>query len=129
VDLPEVRAWLNRYSALICHADAHSVSELWEVPASIISEDADTSLESAAEVEAYIAREQTQYQSTGVSSTIPRVEESEDLAPDAVALQVLWTNLDYDDHEIGRDRVNFVLHRGADGKYRVRITTPLTRAE
>ena len=125
----EVREWLNRYSALICHADAQSVAELWEVPASIINQDADTTLESDAEVEAYIAREQLYYQSTGISSTIPRVEESQDLTPNTVALQVLWTNLDYDDHEIGRDRVSFVLLRGADARYRVRITTPLTPAE
>lgn len=125
IDIREVREWLNRYSALMCHADARSVTEFWEMPATLLTDDAEVTMDSAAVLEEHIALEQKHQQATGIASIIPRIDEYDEIGPELIALQVTWTNMDYDDHPLSEDRSHLVLHREPDGKYRVRIATPL----
>jgi hypothetical protein len=128
IHLPEVREWLNRYGALMCHTDVKTVAGYWDVPAKVLSDTGDAVLDTSEAVETYITNEQRYYESSGVASTIPRVEQADELGEDLIALQVRWTNLDYNDGEVGEDRVHYVLHRGEDGKLRVQMTTPLSKA-
>jgi len=124
IDITEVREWLNRYAATLAHGSASDIAAYWEIPAHLFTESEDITFETAFKVEAHASHEQLYYETTGVHYVIPGVEQYDELGPDLVALQVTWTNMDYDDNYIGSDRANYVLHRDGEGSLRIRTATP-----
>ena len=129
IDLTEVRVWLNRYGATLAHGTARDIAGYWEVPSHLFSESEDLAFETAFQVEAYVSHEQLHYETSGVHYMIPKVEQTDDLGPGLIALQVSWTNMDYDDNYIGLDRAHYVLHRDDEGRIRIRTATPRVKLD
>jgi hypothetical protein len=86
----EIRALLDRYEQAISSGDEKAISQCWEVPAFVISEQGAVAISSKAEVERFYAKAGQYYRAQGLVTTLARIERVEMLSEGLATADVAW---------------------------------------
>ena len=121
----EIRRFLDRYGEALSASDLAEIVRCWDVPALVLSDHGAIAVSSSGEIERFFAQAGEQYRSQGLMATRPRLERAEALTEQLASVNVQWAAFDAAGAEQSSERSHYILQRGEDGHYRIRVA--LTR--
>jgi ketosteroid isomerase-like protein len=122
----EIRALLDRYEQAISSGDEKAISQCWEVPAFVISEQGAVAISSKAEVERFYAKAGQYYRAQGLVTTLARIERVEMLSEGLATADVAWTVSDRSGNEKFTERYHYILHQDSQGQARIQVIATKT---
>lgn len=121
MDEAPVREMLRQLGAALSEGDATTAASFWEAPALVLADDDSVPVASIAEVEAFFAKAVEWYRERGIPATRPDILRIEPVAELLVSADVRWPGFDADGNETWTETSHYILRRGDDGVYRVRV--------
>lgn len=122
-----VLGFLERYGRGLSEGDLAAISECWEPPALVLADAATMPVDELGEVQAFFSQAVEWYRSEGLMATRPALAKVQRLGERLVAVDVEWSAVDADGVEKSRERSHYILRRGLDDRYRIKVA--LTVAE
>jgi ketosteroid isomerase-like protein len=116
---------LEAFGEALTAGDPRAAASWWEIPALVLSDEGALPVSDVAEVEAFFAQATEFYRSQGLVATKPELERVVELTDRLMAVDVRWPTFDETGAEKASERSHYILRRGEDGQYRVRVA--LTR--
>jgi hypothetical protein len=116
----EVQSFFEHLAVALTTGDGKAVSELWEVPALVLSDDQTAAVGALSEVERFFGGAKEQYLARGVSDTRPDIRRIDQASDRMLLVDVRWPQLDDAGHEVGDEASTYVLRRDDDGKLKIR---------
>ena len=123
----EIERTLEQYGQALSTGDLVDIADGWTVPALVLDTTGAIAVAQRSEVEAFFGRAVEWYRSRGLASTRPDDVRVESLGGGLAAVDVRWRAYDAAGQEQSSERSYYILHRGDDGRWRIRVA--LTRTE
>jgi len=121
----KIRDVLERIGIALSAGDLHSLSNCWEVPALVLSDQGAIAVAEVSEIEKFFAQAIEWYHSQGILSTRPELDRVDMLSESLAAVDVRWPSFDASGIEKYSERSHYILQVGKDGQVRIRVA--LTR--
>jgi hypothetical protein len=121
MDNTEVEHSLVALGDALTRGDAHAVAECWDIPALVLTDDTSIAVGSRDQVEGFFTQAIADYRRRGIVSTRPLVRRIAPLSDKLVAVDVHWPAFDTRGDQREIELSHYVLGRGDDGRYRVRM--------
>jgi hypothetical protein len=121
----QIRQFLERYGTTLSAGDLPGISNSWEVPALVLSDEGAILVADKREIEKFFAQAMESYRSRGLMSTKPEIERVEQLSEKLASVDVRWLAFDASGKEKSSERSYYLLQRGQDGQMYIRVA--LTR--
>jgi hypothetical protein len=105
----------------LSRGDARAVAECWDVPALVLTDEGSVAVGSREQVAGFFKEAIADYRRRGIVSTRPLVRRIAPLTDKLVAVDVHWPAFDTHGDQREIELSHYVLGRGDDGRYRVRM--------
>jgi hypothetical protein len=125
VNEDKIRRLLERLGTALSTGDLAGISNCWEVPALVLSDEGAIAVAATGEIEAFFAQAAEWYRSQGLVSTRPELERVEMLSEKLASVDVRWLAFDSSGQEKSSERSHYMLQLGKDGQAHIRVA--LTR--
>ncbi len=122
-----IRMCLERIGQALSTNNLRDLTDCWEFPALILSDDGAIALTEANTLESLFARAAQGYQSQGLVATRPELERVEPLSEKLTAIEVRWPTFDAAGTEKASERSHYILRLGEDGQQRIRVALTKTK--
>ncbi len=119
--------FLARYGSALSEGDLVVIADSWEPPALVLADEATMPVAEIGEVQAFFSQAVEWYRAQGLMATRPTLGGVQRLGERLTAVDVAWSAVDADGVEKSRERSHYILRRGVDGRYRIKVA--LTVAE
>ncbi|HEU5102182.1 MAG TPA: hypothetical protein VFU22_24335 [Roseiflexaceae bacterium] len=118
--------FLERYGQAISAANVGEITDCWEVPALVLSDQGAIAVSSRDQIERFFGQAQEAYRSQGLVATRPALERAEALSEKLSSAHIRWSTLDKAGAEKASERSSYILRLGDDGELRIQVA--LTRS-
>jgi hypothetical protein len=116
----EIQDLLARLAHALTHGDGKTVAEMWEVPATIISDDGVMAISHPDQLEPMFSSAKEHYHARGVVGTRGDIQRLRRISERVFVVEVRWPYLDPKGKEIGAEASDYTLRRDDDGNLRIR---------
>lgn len=121
MDEDQIRQFLERYGQAMSAGDLPGISNCWEVPALVLSDEGAIPVAEAGEIERFFTQAVDWYRSQGLTATRPQLERAERLSERLTSVDVRWSAIDALGAEKSSERSRYILRLGEDGQHRIRV--------
>jgi len=121
----KIRDVLERIGVALSTSNLQALSNCWEVPALVLSDEGAIAVTEVSEIEKFFAQATEWYHSQGIRSTKAELERVEALSESLAAVDVRWPSFDASGAEKYSEHSHYIIQVGNDGQARIRVA--LTR--
>jgi hypothetical protein len=116
----EIQDLLARIAHAITRGDGKTVAELWDVPATIISDDGVMVISHLDQLEPMFSSVKSQYEARGVVETRGDIHRLTRISERLFVVEIRWPQFDAKGREVGAETSDYTLRRDDAGKLRIR---------
>ena len=120
--------FMERYGRALSEGDLVAITDSWEPPALVLADEATMPVDEAGEVQAFFSQAVEWYRAQGLMATRPTLGRVQRLGERLTAVDVAWSAVDADGVEKARERSHYILRRGADNRYRIKVALTVVEA-
>ena len=113
--------FLERYGHALSEGDLAAIADSWEPPALGLADEASMPVGEIGEVQAFFSQAVEWYRAQGLMATRPTLGGVQRLGERLTAVDVAWSAVDADGVEKSRERSHYILRRGVDDRYRIKV--------
>jgi ketosteroid isomerase-like protein len=117
----EIQDLLDRMGRAVTAGDGKAVTQIWETPAFVVSDDNVMVVSSLDEVAQFFGGAREQYNDLGITDTRAEIVTLNWPTENIAIVQVRWPYLDAHGKERGEETSTYTLRRGDDGALKLRI--------
>lgn len=121
----QIKDMLERLGAALSTGDLAGVSNCWELPALVISDEGAIAITEARQIEEFFGQAVGWYQSQGMTSTRPELKRVDLMTDRLAGVDVCWPAFDASGNEVFSEVSHYILSLGKDEQIRLRVA--LTR--
>jgi hypothetical protein len=118
---PEIQDLLDRYTRALTSSDLDTLSQVWETPAFVLSDEGAHPVASDDEVRGFFGSAAGQYRARGITDTRAEIEGVQWQTPRIAVVEIRFPWLDDKGRERGDERSTYVLARDEQDQLRVRM--------
>jgi hypothetical protein len=116
----EIQDLLVRLSQALVHGDGQTVAELWEIPATIVSDDGVMAISHVDQLVPMFSSAKDQYHARGIVDTRGDIQRLTRISDRLFVVEIRWSHLDAKGRELGAEASDYTLRRDDMGKLRIR---------
>lgn len=120
-----VERTLDKLGKALSTGDIAAVAQCWAVPSLVLSDEGVIAVSEMSQITALFTQAMTWYESQGLASTRPEIEQLEQLSESIFGVTVRWPAFDASGAEVTSERSQYLMVVGEDGEPRIRVA--LTR--
>jgi len=117
---------LERYDEALSAGDTQVISDCWEVPALVLSDEGAVAVNDKSEIEKFFSQAIEWYRTQGITSTRPELERADMMSDKLASVDVRWPAFDQSGIEKSSERSHYILQLGKDGQMRIRVAIKRT---
>jgi hypothetical protein len=121
----QITQLLEQLARALSAGDLRKVSDCWEAPALVLSDEGATAVSQVGEIEKFLAQATDWYRSQGIASTKPEIERVDLLSEKLASVDVRWPAFDAAGRERSSERSHYIVQLGKDKQAHIRVA--LTR--
>jgi len=116
----EIQELLDRLAKALTGGDGKAVSTLWEVPATIVSDEGVMHIDSLDMLEPMFSSAKTHYNERGIAATRGDIQRLTKISDKIILVEIRWPYLDERGREIGAECSDYTLRRDEAGALKIR---------
>ena len=118
---------LEQLGQALSAGDLRKVSNYWEVPALVLSDEGAIAVSDPNEIERFFVQAYEWYRARGIASTRPEIERVDMLSERLASVDVRWPSFDTSGIEKSSDRSHYIVQLGTDEQARIRVALTRTK--
>jgi hypothetical protein len=122
----QIKDMLERLGTALSAGDLAGVSNCWELPALVLSDEGAIAITEARQIEEFFGQAIGWYQSQGMTSTRPELKRVDPMTDRLVGVDVRWPAFDDSGNEIFSEVSHYILYLVADEQIRLRVAMTRT---
>ena len=112
---------MNRFADGLTAGDGKAITQLWAVPALVLSDTSTHAVSSLEQVEAFFSGAKEQYAKQGIDEARPDIRNIVWMTPNLVNVTVRWPYVDRSGREFGEESSTYTLRRLEDGSLKIQV--------
>lgn len=116
----EVQDLLDRLAIAITSGDGKAVAQLWEAPATIVSDEGVTHVDCLDKLEPMFSSAKAHYDERGIASTRGDIQRLTKISDKIILVEIRWPYLDDRGREVGAECSDYTLRRDDAGSLKIR---------